>query len=196
MNHLTGIILLCCLLGACSNDEKPKAQENEKAQMVKKAMDTLTFPDSWLGIWAGELEIYRENKLQQKLPMELELLESDSSENYIWAIIYGEDKIAGRRPYELEILDTEKGHYRVDEKNTIKLESYLFGNKLYNWFAVMNSMILCTYELDGDELLFEIVSGSTEPVSITGNQKYEGEDIPEVKTYPVAVTQRAVLRRK
>ena len=196
MDHLTLIISLCCLLGACSNVENRTTQESEEIQTTQVETDSPDFPDSWLGVWTGDLEIYRENKLQQKLPMELELLEIDSSDNFVWAIIYGEDKVAGRRSYELEILDAEKGFYRVDEKNTIKLESYLFGNKLYNWFAVMNSMILCTYEVDGDELLFEIVSGSTKPVSVTGNQKFEGEDIPEVKTYPVAVTQRAVLKRK
>ena len=155
-----------------------------------------SFPEAWLGNWEGELHIYRENKLMQSIPMELEILPIDTSDNFVWAIIYGPDKEAGRRSYELEITDSEKGFYRIDEKNSIKLESYLFGNKFYSQFSVMNSQITCTYEKAGEEIHFEIISGSVEPVSITGGETIEGEEIPEVKTYPVSVVQRAVLHRK
>jgi hypothetical protein len=44
-------------------------------------------------------------------------------------------------------------------------------------------------------LIFDIISGSATPVSITGNQKFEGEEIPAVKTFPIKGVQHAVLKR-
>jgi len=192
MNNLTGIILFCFTFCFCFNAESQNLQENK----IDQAIEADSFPHSWLGNWVGDLNIYKENKLIQTLPMELEILEIDSSENYIWAIIYGEDKTAGRRSYELESLDADKGLYRIDEKNTIKLEAYLFGNKLYSQFSVMGNQLLCTYEKIDDKIIFEIISGSTEPVSTTGNSLVEGEEIPAVKAFPITIMQRAVLKLK
>ncbi len=192
MNNLTVIILLCFtfVLGLNANAQNSQPEKHDQTS------ESAPFPESWLGNWVGELNIYKENKLVQTLPMELEMLEIDSSNNYVWAIIYGEDKVAGRRSYELEIVDAEKGIYRIDEKNSIKLESYLFGNKLYSQFSVMGSQLLCTYEKVADKMIFEIISGSVEPISITGKEIVEGEEIPEVKTFPINVMQKAILSQK
>jgi len=192
MNNLTSFILFCFTFCLCLNAEGQNVQEKEIDQVI----ETNSFPASWLGNWEGELNIYKENKLVQTLPMELEILEIDISDNFVWAIIYGEDKTVGRRSYELEILDAEKGIYRIDEKNSIKLESYLFGNKLYCQFSVMESQLLCTYEKVDDKMFFEIISGSIKPVSTTENDIVDGEEIPSVKTFPITTIQRAVLSRK
>ena len=189
MYNLTAIILLCFTFVWSLNLNGQTFPADSKSKIDP-------FPQSWLGQWEGDLNIYRENKLVQTIPMELEMAEIDTSKNYVWAIIYGEDKVAGRRSYELEILDPEKGIYRVDEKNSIKLESYLFGNKLYSQFSVMNNQLLCTYEKVGDEIVFEIISGSINPISTTGNQMVDGEEIPEVKAFPINVMQKATLSRK
>ena len=192
MNNLTAIILLCFTFGFGLTAKSQNLQE----KIISQVIETDSFPEAWLGNWVGELTIYKENKLVQQLPMELELLAIDTSDNYIWAIIYGEDKVAGRRSYELEIVDAEKGLYRIDEKNAIKLESYLFGNKLYSQFSVMESQILCTYEKVDDKIVFEIISGSVDPVSSTGGVVFEEEEIPEVKTFPITVMQKAILSLK
>ena len=186
MNNLTAIIILCFIFGL-----------SFKGKCQNSLLDDInTFPESWLGNWVGDLHIYKENKLVQTIPMELEMAAIDTSDHFVWAIIYGEDKIAGRRSYELEVLDAEKGIYRVDEKNSIKLESYLFGNKLFSQFSVMESQLLCTYEKVGDKMIFEIISGSINPISITGKEMINEEEIPEVKTYPITVMQKATLVRK
>ena len=186
MNIHTTIILLCFTFGLGFN-------ANSQTTIPD---DTNSFPESWLGNWVGDLKIYRENKLVQTIPMELELGAIDTSDNYVWAIIYGEDKEAGRRSYELEIINAQKGLYRIDEKNSIKLEAFLFGNKLYSQFSVMESQLLCTYEKVDDKLIFEIASGSVNPVSITGGKIVDEEEIPEVKTFPINVIQKAILIRK
>ncbi len=192
MNNLTAIILLCFVFGIGLNAKGQDSTEIKTTQTLKSD----SFPESWLGSWEGDLNIYKENKLVQTLPIELEMLAIDTSDNYVWAIIYGEDKVAGRRSYELEIINAEKGIYRIDEKNSIKLESYLFGNKLYSQFSVMGSQLLCTYEKVDDKMIFEIISGSIDPVSITGGKIVDEEDIPEVKAYPVTVMQKALLHQK
>lgn len=191
MKQYTAFLLFCFILTACY-----QTAPNPTAPVEAPIQDSLPFPQSWLGNWTGDLEIFKDNQLVQTIPMELEMLEIDTSENYIWAIIYGADKETGRRAYELEIVDASKGQYRVDEKNTIQLETYLFGDKLMSWYDVMGNQILSIYEKKGDQMIFEIIFGNTEPVSITGDQKFQGEDIPAVRTFPIGGYQRAVLGRK
>ena len=198
LKHCTSFLLFCFVLSACSRTTQNMIESTKISNDAERTLtnDSLPFPQSWLGYWEGDLEIFKENKVVQTIPMALELMEIDTSENFTWAIIYGEDKEAGRRPYEMEVVDAEKGYFLVDEKNTIKLESYLFQNKLLCWYEVMGNQILSIQEKHGDEMTFEIIFGSTEPVSITGNQTFEGEDIPEVKTFPIGGYQRAVLRKR
>lgn len=156
---------------------------------------TAAFPKSWLGKWSGKLEIHNAKGLAQTIPMQLHLLPTDSTHRFTWTIFYGEDTIAGKRDYELVVLDAAKGLYAVDEKNTIVMEAYLLGGKLYNQFEVMGNLLLCTTELVNGNLVFEVISGKLEPISTTGNQQFKGEDIPPVKAYPVNVRQMAILSR-
>ncbi len=154
------------------------------------------FPSAWQGEWTGKLEIITAAGKVQELPMELHILPIDSSENFTWTIIYGEDREAGTRPYELVTLDATKGLYAIDEKNSIQMEAYLLGGKFYQWFEVQGSLITTATWLEGEELVWELVSGSIEPVSITGAQEVEGEEIPPVKTFPVKVLLVARLVRR
>ncbi len=195
MKRFTIFCWICFILSACSESNEKKSTNLPSRPEQATLTDSLPFPQSWLGDWEGTLKIFKDNKVVQNVPMELELAQMDSSANFTWAIIYGEDKETGRRPYELELIDTDKGQYRIDEKNSILLESYLYGNKLLCWYEVMGSQILSIYEKRGDKIIFEIIFGSSEPVSITGDQKYQGEDIPAVSTFPIGGYQRAVLTK-
>ena len=154
------------------------------------------FPAAWQGEWTGTLEIIYSTGKVQELPMELHILPIDTSENFSWTIIYGEDREAGKRSYELVTLDAAKGLYAIDEKNSIQMEAYLLGGKFYQWFEVNGSLITTATWLDGEDLAWELVSGSIEPVSATGGQEVNGEKIPTVKTFPVKTLQRARLTRR
>lgn len=155
-----------------------------------------TFPKAWIGRWSGTLEIYNAKGLAQSVPMKLYILPTDSTSRYTFTLYYGEDTIAGKRDYELVVLDEAKGLYACDEKNTIVMESYMLGGKLYNQFEVMGNQLLATTEMVGANLIYEVISTGTTPVSTTGNQKFKGEDIPPVKAFPVNVRQVAVLQRQ
>lgn len=159
--------------------------------------DSTAFPASWSGVWAGTLDIFGPKGKAQSVPMEVEVFRLDTSKQgrYAFTLMYG-SRDKDYRPYELVPVAPEKGLWRVDEKNSIVMESYLRGPVLLCWFVVQGSRILTTYEKTGDTLIFEVISGNETPVSTTGNTKQGEEDIPEVKSYPVGVFQRAVLRRK
>lgn len=169
------------------------------------AQDSLSiaprFPEDWAGVWKGDLNIWNAKGLSTTIPMTIDILPIDTSTTgrYTFGLTYG-SKNEDWRPYELVPVKPELGLWRVDEKNTIVMESFLLGPKFLCWFVVAgerSTRILCTYErLDAETMAFEVIAGTEAPASTTGKSKHEGEDIPEVKTYPVNGFQRALLKRQ
>lgn len=160
--------------------------------------NTASFPVSWEGDWDGDLKIYNAGGLAQTVPMTVEIHKIDSSTTgrYTFGLMYG-SKEKDWRPYELVPVKPEYGVWKVDEKNSIVMESYLYGPKLLCWFVVEGSRVMCTYEKTDDQtMIFEVYSGAEKAVSLTGKTKQGEEDIPEVKTYPFIVFQRAVLKKR
>lgn len=165
--------------------------------LAAQTPDSLAFPASWAGDWSGTLEIFNARGRVQTVAMVVEIhpIDTSTTGRFTFGLVYG-SKEQDWRPYELVPVAPERGLWRVDEKNSILMESYLLGPKLLCWFTVQNSRILCTYEKTGpDTMIFEVLSGSETPVSTTGNTQQAGEEIPEVKTFPFSVFQRAELKR-
>ena len=155
------------------------------------------FPESWFGNWVGTLDIYNAKGKQQSISMECVMSATDTAGVFNWHIIYGEDRVKGLRPYILRTIDASKGQYMCDEMNTIKMESYLLGNKLFCYFIVEGNVIVSSYEKTTDgKMVFEIIFGKDKIVSETGNQVVKGDSIPVVKTFPVVISQRAILVKK
>jgi hypothetical protein len=155
------------------------------------------FPESWFGTWVGTLDIYNSKGKQQSIPMSCIMSATDTAGVFNWNIIYGNDREKGLRPYLLRTIDASKGQYQCDEMNTIKMESYLLGNKLFCSYAVEGNALISTYEKTEDgKMLFEIIFGKSKTVSETGNQVFKGDTIPTVKTYPVIISQRAILTKQ
>lgn len=156
------------------------------------------FPETWQGDWSGTLDIYNGAGKVQSVEMTVEIHKIDTSTQgrYTFGLVYGaRDK--DWRPYELVPYSPETGIWRVDEKNSIVMESFLMGPKFLCWFVVQKSRVLCTYEkVDDSTMIFEVMSGLEANISTTGNSTSGGEDIPEVKTYPFSVFQRAVLKKQ
>jgi hypothetical protein len=168
------------------------------ASIFAQSDSTAQFPASWTGNWTGTLQVFNGKGMVQSVEMTVEVAPLDTSKEgrYKFGLIYG-SKEKDWRPYELVPVMPEKGVWKVDEKNTIAMESYYFGGKLLCWFVVQGSRILCTYEKTGDnDLVFEVISGVEKQVSSTGKAMHNGEEVPEVLTYPVGVFQRAILKRK
>lgn len=167
------------------------------AGAVRGQVDTIGFPGAWIGNWSGELEIYSPKGKEQAVPMELRIQPIGQSGAYTWQIIYGEDKEAGLRDYVLRTENPEVGRYMIDEQNSIAMDAILIHGKLYSRFEVMGNLLLSTAELVGEELHYEIISGKLEPLTVSGGEmNEEGEEMPEVKAYPVVVRQVGWLKRR
>lgn len=169
-----------------------------QSQETKLLTTTANFPESWSGDWSGTLDIYNGKGKVQSTTMTVEIHKIDSSTQgrYTFGLIYG-SKAQDWRPYEIVPVKPEIGLWKLDEKNSIAMESYLTGPKLLCLFTVEGVRILCTYEKTSeDTLVFEVVSGTEAAVSTTGNTKQGEEEIPEVKSFPCTGFQRAVLKRQ
>ena len=191
--RLTILLLLSTLLYSCHKNIREITQalpSDEK--LVEKAK---AFPQDWLGYWEGELNIYNHKGKTMTIPMALDNAATDNGSIWTWAIIYGEDTISGRRDYELNVVDASKGHYLVDEKNSIYLDAFLLDNSLISTFNVGGSIIQSSYELDGEEMLFSIQMYNDKVIRTTGDTIYNGEEIPIVKSYQNAVLQKARLKK-
>ncbi|MEO1516055.1 MAG: hypothetical protein AAFV95_13615 [Bacteroidota bacterium] len=194
MYRLYAIFGLGVLLWACNPKVSDSAQASAEAA-VESAGQMGSFPDAWVGTWVGALDIYRGTKKLQSVPMEIQIGANDGRGRYSWTSTFlGKDTIV--KPYELQTIDAAAGKYVMDEKNSIKIESYLHDQKLVSWFEVQGSLISATYEIINGQLVFEILAGSDKEVSTTGGTQFEGEDIPPVRSFPIGTMQRGVLTKK
>ena len=155
-----------------------------------------SFPDSWLGKYKGDLMIYGVDSVKMKLEMKLDILKTAIDSIYDWTLTYDLNGNKDVRAYSLNVVNKQKGHYRIDERNSIIIDGYLHNNNVFtNFFKVSNSYIVATYTKKENSLLFEIISGDERAAASTGNTISNGEEIPEVVSYLVNGRQKAVLRK-
>jgi hypothetical protein len=188
MKPLAYFLLFTAVLISCQPGQKP---ETEPAAGAPVSVPEPVFPTDWLGDWKGELKIWNNGGLVRSIPMELQISATDSAGLWNWGIVYLQDGKPDNRPYLLRAVDTKNGLYQVDELNGILLDSYLLGNVFFTRFSVMESLLLSSYRLEGDKLVFELISGKTDQPSLSGGV----DDIPEVGSYPIVVLQRAILEK-
>lgn len=156
-----------------------------------------SFPADWLGHWQGDLLIYSPKGVIDTVPMAL-IHEPLSDGRWKWEIIYNRG-IKGkeeRRAYELFTVNAENGHFCVDEKDGILLDSYVRGNVLYSRFEVMGTVLESAERIENDCLVFEIWSGSQAKIRTSGDTIIGQDTIPAVHSYPVLYMQRAYLYRR
>lgn len=149
------------------------------------------FPHDWEGDWAGGLLWHTDvGKEPKKVNMELRIHRQDTA--WSWQLIYGSPS-EDNRPYTLFSKDMLKGHWAINEHNGIVLDQFLLAGRLSGAFTVGNTMILNTYQLQGDSLVVEFNSLQAKPLSTSGKGT---EKSPTVENYRVKGYQRAVLYRK
>jgi hypothetical protein len=153
------------------------------------------FPKDWLGSWSGKLDIYSGQNVVQQVSMRLNIHPTDRDSVWTWNICYGEDTIKGLRAYEIKVLNGEKGHYLIDEKNSILIDAFVQGNILISHFEVQSSHITSIYRRQDDELIFEIIVHKGDAIRSTGGTVVSGEEIPPVQAYQITGYQRAILKK-
>lgn len=156
----------------------------------KKQETTVSFPQSFIGNWKGTLTWSVAGKTPQTFTMRLNVQPADSG-RYTWQIIYGDDQ-KDNRPYLLIPVDTAKGHWVVDERNSIILDSYWIANRFTGVFAVGGSTIFDAYWIDDEGLHVEFVTYGSKAINTTGGTSKE---IPPVESYQIKSVQRGILKR-
>jgi hypothetical protein len=150
--------------------------------------------EAWLGLWKGKLEIFDTRSVKQTITiqMELEINRIDSTK-WQWKMVYGEGEKKDVRDYELILKNAEKGHYIIDEKNTISMDMQLHYRHFTSFFSVDSALLCITYTLKDDKtLVFEVISASEKEKYTTGKGDKE---IPFVVSYPCKGYQKAVLHK-
>jgi hypothetical protein len=140
--------------------------------------------ERWFGTWSGTMYIFNAGTLRDSVQVTFTARPLPELGSYIWKTEYHSAKMPMVKDYRLRVRDGSKGLYVTDEGDGIELTTYLVGDKMYSVFAVQNVMLTATYELKGNELVFEVGSGKKEPPTGGG-----------VTTYSVSNLQRVIFRR-
>jgi len=125
------------------------------------------FPDSYFGIYTGEILINSEKGLKN-YPMEFHLLPTDSLGVFNYMIVYGKDENRQERKYTLKEKDKAKGIYTLDENNGILLDCKVIENRMYFLFEVMDNLLTTFIVCNDEYLVFEIVVTDTKQKNISG----------------------------
>lgn len=132
------LLLLACL-GALVLARPGLAEDpapTTKAKPAKEPAHTPTLPKAWHGIWKGRCKTGNLRGTSIDFAMELHVEPIEGRDAWTWTIVYGEGAKRQVRPYELLPVAGSKGHFRVDEKNSIVIDSYLLGDTLYARFEL------------------------------------------------------------
>ncbi len=156
------------------------------------AISQETFPASWQGNYRGELQIYGVDSVAMNVVMQLDINKKTDS-IYQWKISYNLKDKEDIRDYDLLLVNTKNGIYKIDEKNTIVIDSYFKSNIFTSFFKVMDTFIVATYTKKEDSIIFEIISADGKNITSTGDSEFEGETIPKVDSYMVNGRQKAIL---
>jgi len=88
------------------------------------------------------------------------------------------------KDYALKTNNNAPTIFVLDEGDGVELLYYNFGNKLYSFFETEGNFLSSTYELTGEQLIFEVTSG----------KKLENTHT-QVTNYSVDVLQRIVMKK-
>ena len=164
--------------------------ESVFAQQTLDSM-RIQLPTAWIGTWAGKLDIIASNGSKNSVAMQLIIAPTDSVNRWNWHIIYGEGDKKQDRKYQLISINPAKGWYKIDEKNGIFLDAFYANNTLANAFEVENNQLLTLLRGAGKALEFEIYMSVTKEPNLTGGTL----GIPTVKSFPIRVAQKAILKK-
>ncbi len=168
------ISLLC--IAFCSHAQKP-------------------FPDNFTGKWKGQLELLSKDGPATNDVINVTFDVAPISKNvYQWHTTYDTKTGPMVKDYKLIVDTLVKGHYTIDEGDSIVLDGYYIGQKLYCTFEVDALLFFSTYEKQGDQIIFEIAFGPFTSPRKTGDVKLPAGIVPRVMAYKTESVQRAVLK--
>lgn len=158
------------------------------------AQPPTVFPGSFTGSWKGKLQWMVTGKPSREFTMQLIITPAENTGQYNWLVIYGDSSgTVDNRPYLLKPVDTVIGHWLIDERNGIFLDSYVFGNCLQGAFTVQGNTIVNNYCVAGNKLSVEFFSINLQDKKTSGKGT---SDVPLVNSYKMGSYQTGVLLRQ
>jgi len=165
--------------------------KTKKLQPETDVVREYDFPLDWIGQYEGTLNIYNAQSDTSTILMHLDIGYPDKSGFYPWTITYGEDDV---RAYGLEAVNPQKGYYRIDEFNSIKLDAFVRAGHFTSRFEVMGSDLIVDYCRVNGGMEVRFFISQSQPMSISGGQIFGQDTVPEVKSYNMVAFQKAFLR--
>lgn len=141
------------------------------------------FANKCVGKWEGMMYIYGKGQLRDSVPVELLVQKTNLDTVWKWKTSYLSKTMPAVKDYNLILKDVKSQTYATDEGGGIELMDYQFNNKLYSVFETHGVMLTSSYELLGNQLIFEVSSGK------------KLDDNKEVNNYSVLNLQRVVFKR-
>lgn len=138
------------------------------------------FPFEWIGHYSGQLTLHGLGKDTTQINMQLTIGSPGASGFYPWVLQYGEKD---KRYYGVEVVNAEKGHYLIDEYNSIKLDAFLRGNHFISRFAVSGSDLIFHYEKKNEGIAIMVYSSKSDPFSETGGEIIAQDTVPAVESF-------------
>jgi len=154
------------------------------------------FTENWEGLYKGDLELYGVHDVKMTLKMELDI-KKQSDSLYQWKITYDYNGKIDVRNYSIKCIDAQKGTYVIDENNGILIDAYFKNKTLNSYFEVQDFAILTSYEKTADDLItFDLFSMDTKKYRVSGGNKHDEQEIPEIKSLLVNGRQKALLYKQ
>ncbi|MGB0777996.1 MAG: hypothetical protein ACPGR7_08215 [Flavobacteriaceae bacterium] len=166
------LLVLLLLLQACQTHDV-KNSENF-AEMIQ-------------GQWSGDMFIFNKGQIRDTVPVLFTVRETDTIDRWHWQMKYISEEFPITKDYRLELINAREQQYITDEGSGIILNSYRYKNKLYGFYTVSNTVFSATYELQGQDLIFEVYGGNPSKDSLKTDYK--------VHPYSVDFLQRVSLKK-
>lgn len=141
-----------------------------------------SFGKACLGTWKGMMRMYQRGQLKDSVRIQLTVAETPDPKVWVWKTEYLSTQHPVVKNYTLKLIDENTGQYAIDEDDGTLLPHYRFDTKLFSIFETEGITLTSSYELRGEELIFEVTSG----------KKGKAE---AVTTFSVDHLQKALLKR-
>lgn len=182
-----GLVFLTIIILALS------CKSSSKVPVQEESNKTYLFPIEWIGHYKGDLNILGIKKGDTlKVDMELIIDSPNGMGLYPWVLKYNDKDV---RHYGLEVVNAEKGHYLIDEYNSIKIDGYLRSNHFITRFSVETSDLIFHYEKRPDGIAISVYATNGIAHSITGGEIIKQDTIPMVDSYRLTGYQSGFLKK-
>ena len=153
------------------------------------ATASAAFPEDWVGNWSGKCQnLKAPGTPRANFRMDLNIAKLRNSDRYQWQIVYGGQNA---RNYELVQVNPAAGHYAVDEKNGVVLDSFIINDELVSSFSFNTQRLNTSVKISEDrQTLKYLITTYGGPLNT-----YEGSGI-SIAAYQFLTQQNCTLHRR